>query len=43
MILRYRRATACIGWKVIEMEGSHNPHWFQPENFVAVLLQVIDE
>jgi len=30
------------GWNVVEMEGSHNPHWFQPENFVEVLLQVID-
>ncbi len=27
------------GWTVIEMEGGHNPHWFQPEAFVEVLLQ----
>jgi pimeloyl-ACP methyl ester carboxylesterase len=31
------------GWGVFEMEGSHNPHWFQPEAFVEVLLQVIHE
>ena len=31
------------GWEVFEMEGSHNPHWFQPEDFVDVLLQVIRE
>ena len=31
------------GWTVFTMEGGHNPHWFQPENFVEVLLQVIHE
>jgi pimeloyl-ACP methyl ester carboxylesterase len=30
-------------WAVFEMEGGHNPHWFQPENFVDVLLTVIQE
>ena len=25
------------GWQIVEMEGSHNPHWFQPEAFVKVL------
>ena len=30
------------GWEVVEMEGSHNPHWFQPEAFVDVLLQVLE-
>ena len=29
------------GWEVVEMEGTHNPHWFQPENFVNVLLQTL--
>jgi pimeloyl-ACP methyl ester carboxylesterase len=29
------------GWKVVEMEGSHNPHWYQPESFVRVLLQTV--
>jgi len=29
------------GWEVVEMEGSHNPHWFQPEAFVNVLLQIV--
>jgi pimeloyl-ACP methyl ester carboxylesterase len=29
------------GWEVITMEGSHNPHWYQPENFVKVLLQAV--
>ncbi len=29
------------GWDVIEMEGDHNPHWFQPEVFVKVLVQVL--
>jgi len=28
------------GWKVVEMEGGHNPQWFQPETFVGVLLRV---
>jgi pimeloyl-ACP methyl ester carboxylesterase len=27
------------GWEVVEMEGGHNPHWYQPENFVDVLLR----
>jgi len=31
------------GWDVVEMEGGHNPQWFQPEAFVGVLLQVINE
>ena len=30
------------GWTVVEMEGSHNPQWYQPENFAEVLLQVIE-
>ena len=30
------------GWPVLEMEGDHNPHWFQPEEFVEVLIQAID-
>ena len=29
------------GWDVVIMEGGHNPHWFQPEAFVGVLLQVV--
>ena len=29
------------GWKVVEMEGSHNPHWYQPEVFVSVLMQTV--
>jgi len=32
-----------LGWEVFEMEGDHNPHWFQPEAFVDVLLQVVSE
>ncbi len=31
------------GWTVAEMEGGHNPHWFQPEAFVEVLLEVVAE
>ena len=30
------------GWQVVEMEGSHNPHWFQPENFVSALLHAME-
>lgn len=30
------------GWQVVEMEGSHNPHWFQPENFVSALLHAVE-
>ena len=29
------------GWEVVEMEGSHNPHWFQPRTFVEVLLGIV--
>ncbi len=29
------------GWEVVEMEGSHNPHWYQPGAFVDVLLQTV--
>ena len=31
------------GWKVVKMEGGHNPQWFQPKAFVDVLLQVVNE
>jgi len=31
------------GWEVVEMEGGHNPQWFQPEAFVDVLLRVVLE
>ncbi len=31
------------GWTVVEMEGGHNPQWFQPEAFVDVLLHVVNE
>jgi pimeloyl-ACP methyl ester carboxylesterase len=30
------------GWEVIEMEGSHNPHWFQPDTFVQVFLGILE-
>lgn len=30
------------GWQVVEMEGSHNPHWFQPEAFVEVFLDTLE-
>jgi len=30
------------GWKIVEMEGSHNPHWYQPEVFVNVFLQIVE-
>jgi len=30
------------GWEVVEMEGSHNPHWFQPDTFVKVLLGTLE-
>jgi hypothetical protein len=29
------------GWEVVEMEGGHNPHWFEPEAFVDVLLGLV--
>jgi pimeloyl-ACP methyl ester carboxylesterase len=29
------------GWQVVEMEGDHNPHWYQPEAFADVLLKSI--
>ena len=29
------------GWKVVEMEGGHNPQWFQPEAFVEVLVSAV--
>jgi pimeloyl-ACP methyl ester carboxylesterase len=31
------------GWMVFTMEGGHNPHWFQPEEFVDVLVRVMRE
>jgi pimeloyl-ACP methyl ester carboxylesterase len=30
------------GWQVVQMEGSHNPHWFQPEAFVHVLENILE-
>jgi pimeloyl-ACP methyl ester carboxylesterase len=29
------------GWSVVEMEGGHNPHWFQPEALSRILLNTI--
>jgi len=29
------------GWPVIQMTGTHNPQWYQPEAFVEVLLKVV--
>jgi hypothetical protein len=29
------------GWQVVEMEGGHNPHWFQPEALTRVLIEAI--
>ena len=29
------------GWRVVQMEGGHNPQWFQPEAFVEVLVSVV--
>ena len=29
------------GWEVVQMEGSHNPHWYQPEVFVRVFLRTV--
>jgi len=31
------------GWQVVEMEGGHNPYWFQPEAFVRVLLDLVQD
>ena len=31
------------GWQVVEMEGGHNPYWFQPEVFTDILLQALQE
>lgn len=30
------------GWNVVQMKGGHNPHWFQPEAFVDLLLTVLE-
>jgi pimeloyl-ACP methyl ester carboxylesterase len=30
------------GWEVVTMDGSHNPHWYQPGNFVAVLTEILE-
>ncbi len=29
------------GWEVVRMEGSHNPHWYQPEVFVEVFSRTV--
>ena len=29
------------GWEVVRMEGSHNPHWYQPEIFVEVFSRTV--
>jgi pimeloyl-ACP methyl ester carboxylesterase len=29
------------GWEVVKMDGSHNPHWYQPDNFVTVLTEIL--
>jgi hypothetical protein len=28
-------------WQVVEMAGGHNPHWFQPEALVEVLVGIL--
>lgn len=40
---RFRDRARARGWSVVEMEGGHNPYWFQPEAFVEVLLGVVEE
>ncbi len=30
------------GWEIVEMEGGHNPHWYQPAAFVNVFLQTVE-
>ena len=29
------------GWQVVQMEGGHNPHWYQPEVFVKVFSRTV--
>lgn len=31
------------GWPVVVMEGGHNPYWFQPDAFVRVLLDIVQD
>ena len=38
---RFADRARARGWEVVEMEGSHNPHWFQPRTFVEVLLGIV--
>ena len=40
---RFADRARARGWPVIEMAGDHNPHWFQPQAFVDVLLRVVGE
>jgi hypothetical protein len=40
---RFANRAGDRGWRVILMQGGHNPHWFQPEACVDNLLLAIDE
>ena len=40
---RFADRARALGWKVVTMEGDHNPHWFQPEAFVEVLSAIIED
>jgi pimeloyl-ACP methyl ester carboxylesterase len=40
---RFADRARARGWPVMVMEGGHNPYWFQPEAFVRVLLDIVQE
>jgi pimeloyl-ACP methyl ester carboxylesterase len=40
---RFAERARARGWRVVTMEGDHNPHWYRPEAFVDVLLAVVED
>jgi pimeloyl-ACP methyl ester carboxylesterase len=40
---RFAERARARGWRVVTMEGDHNPHWYRPEAFVDVLLAVLED
>lgn len=40
---RFRDRARHRGWTVVEVEGGHNPQWFQPQALAEVLLDVVAE
>lgn len=40
---RFAERARARGWRVVTMDGDHNPHWYQPDAFVEVLTGIVED